>query len=70
MKAKLLAGMHAATFSAVLLASGSLLYPMTGHSEAPSFSQTEKFQLLTTDQFVEMASIYEVQLPTQGRDQP
>jgi octaheme c-type cytochrome (tetrathionate reductase family) len=56
MKAKFLAAGHAAPFITTVLALGLLLLPMTVYSES-QFSLLEKPDLITTEDFLEYASI-------------
>jgi len=62
MKAKRLAALHAALFTAVMLTFGLLLFPMTGHSEVKETNLIEKANLITTEDFIEYASINDVNI--------
>jgi hypothetical protein len=57
MKAKFLAAWHAAPFIAAIFTFGLLLYPMTGYSGFQATSTIEKSDLITTEDFLEYASV-------------
>lgn len=62
MKAKRLAALHAALFTAAMLTFGLLLFPMTGHSKVKETNLIEKANLTTTEDFIEYASINDVNI--------
>ena len=62
MKAKRPAALNAALFTAVMLTFGLLLFPMTGHSKVKETNLIEKANLITTEDFIEYASINDVNI--------
>lgn len=62
MKAKLLAAMHAASLTVATLALGLLLFPLAGFSADRVAEVIEKSDLLTTEDYIEYASINDVDI--------
>ena len=62
MKTKRLAALHAALFTTLALTLGLLLFPITGLSGAKAANAIQKADLLSAEDFVEYASINEVDI--------
>ena len=56
MKAKLLAAVHAALFTAVSFTFGLMLFPLIAWSESGSVANLQKSDLMTPQDFIEYAS--------------